>query len=223
MKIKNIEINWLGHAAFMLNIKGKVVYIDPFKLIGKTDELPKADYVLITHSHYDHCSIEDLMKIVDDNTIIVMTADCQSKIMKLNKRVDMKIVQPGVSYKFNEFEVEALPAYNIGKTFHERIQAWVGYLIKTDDITVYHAGDTDMVPEQQKLKPYASKLIMLVPVGGTYTMDWKEAANLVKDIKPFLAIPMHYGTLVGSEEDANNFVKECTSAGLNAVVLNKGE
>jgi len=220
MKIKGIEIDWLGHAGFMLNIKEKVIYIDPFRISGK---LPKADYVLITHSHYDHCSIEDLMKIVEDGTTVIMAADCQSKLMKIDKQIDMKVAQPGVKYKLDGFDVECIEAYNIGKTFHEKIQGWVGYIIKTDDVVVYHAGDTDIIPEQQKLKSYANNLIMLVPVGGTYTMDWKEASELVKDIKPFLAIPMHYGTIVGSSDDANNFVKECTSAGLNAMILEKRE
>ncbi|MEM4318441.1 MAG: MBL fold metallo-hydrolase, partial [Candidatus Pacearchaeota archaeon] len=115
--------------------------------------------------------------------------------------------------------VECIHAYNINKHFHPRVHDWVGYVIKTKEACIYHAGDTDVIPEQNVLTKYAKNLIMLLPVGGTYTMDWKEASELVKKIKPFLAIPMHYAKIVGNVNDAMNFVKEVEKVKIKAVIL----
>ncbi len=220
MKIKDIELVWLGHACFKIKIAGKVIYIDPYQL-DKVEE--KADYILITHSHYDHCSIEDLAKLIKPTTIVIATPDCQSKIMKLQPTPNIKIAQPNVSYEFDNFKLDCIEAYNIGKDFHQKIQAWVGYIVITDDIAIFHAGDTDVIPEHDKLKQYAEKykLIMLLPVGGTYTMNWKEASELAIKIKPYMAIPMHYASIVGSIDDAEQFVDECNKHNVNAVLLDK--
>jgi len=219
MKIKDVEIYWLGHASFKLVIDGKIIFIDPYKINTKD----KADYVLITHEHYDHLSIEDLQKIVKDGTTIIATADCQSALMRLNAKIDLKVAMPNATFDFDSFSIECLPAYNINKHFHPKVHDWVGYVIKTKELYIYHAGDTDVVPEQQELAKYADKLLMLLPVGGTYTMDWKEAVELVKKIKPYMAIPMHYAKIVGSKEDAMNFVKEVEASGIKAVMLEEGE
>lgn len=216
MKIKNFTIEWLGHACFRIIFKDKVIYTDPYK-IGKQKLL--ADYVLITHEHYDHLSFDDLKKILKDGTTIIATADCQSTLLRLSQKIDLKVAVPDFSFEFDEFSVECLPAYNTNKHFHQRVHDWVGYLIKTKEFCIFHAGDTDVIPEHDKLKKYADKLIMLLPVGGTFTMDWKEAAELVKKIKPYLAIPMHYAKIVGSLQDALNFVKEVENNGLKACVL----
>ncbi|MEM2713733.1 MAG: MBL fold metallo-hydrolase [Candidatus Pacearchaeota archaeon] len=218
MKIKNIELDWLGHACFKLRINNKIIYIDPYKL-GDSENLEKADYVLITHEHYDHLSLEDLKKIAKDGTIVIGTADCQSTLARLQPKITIKIALPGASFKLDDFELECIPAYNIGKRFHPKVHDWVGYVIKTKELIIYHAGDTDVIPEQDNLKKYAERLVMLLPVGGTYTMDWKEASELVKKIRPWLAIPMHYAKIVGSVEDAMNFVKEVEKAKLRAQLL----
>ncbi len=218
MKIKDVEINWLGHAAFRLIINNKIIYIDPYKI---KKQQQKADYVLITHEHYDHLSIEDLEKIVKDGTIVVATADCQSALMRLSAKLNIKIAIPGTAFDFKDFALECLPAYNINKHFHQRVHDWVGYVIKTKDIVIYHAGDSDVIPEQKELKKYSKQLIMLLPVSGTFTMNWQEASELAKQIKPYMAIPMHYAKIVGSLSDAMNFVKECEKEKVNAVILDE--
>ncbi|MBI2449155.1 MBL fold metallo-hydrolase [Candidatus Pacearchaeota archaeon] len=219
MEFGNVKVEWLGHAGFM--IKGeKVIYIDPFK-IGNTHE--HADIVLITHSHYDHCSLEDLRKIVRDGTFIVMPADAQSKITKIDKKVEMKLVEPGDSVDFG-IKIEVHPAYNIGKNFHPKNEGWVGYVVKIGNLVFYHAGDTDVIPEMSKLTGYGKKgneFIALLPVGGKFTMNADEAVEAAKIIKPSIAIPMHYGEFIGTSEDAKKFVELCKSHGINAVILEK--
>lgn len=212
IKINDIDIKWLGHASFLIKVKNKNIFIDPFRL--RINE--KADYVLITHSHYDHCSVEDLRKILKDNTIIVCPADCSSKITRLNMpKITIKIVEPLNRLNLTDFVLETIPAYNINKNFHERINNWVGYIIRVGKISIYHSGDTDLIPEMSKLKDIT---VALLPVGGTYTMNADEAARAVSIIQPSLAVPMHYGTIVGTIKDAMKF-KELV--GDKAVILKK--
>lgn len=219
MKIKDIEIYWTGHAGFKIIINKKIIFIDPYKLEDKIKD--KADFILITHSHYDHLSIEDLKKIVKDGTTIIAPPDCQSSLMKLEAKLNLKVSMPKVNFDFEDFSIECIDAYNINKPFHPKIHDWVGYIIKTKEIFIYHAGDSDVIPEQEILKKYAKKLIMLLPIGGTYTMNWKESVELVKKIKPYLAIPMHYGKIIGTKEDALSFVKEIENSGLKAIMLDE--
>ena len=212
IKIGDVDIKWLGHASFLIKIKGKNVFIDPFKV--RVNE--RADYVLITHSHYDHCSVEDLRRVLKENTTIVCPADCSSKITRLNMpKITIKIVEPFNKLDLNDFILETIPAYNIDKNFHERINNWVGYVIRVGKISIYHSGDTDLIPEMSKLKDIT---VALLPVGGTYTMNADEAAKAVSIIKPSVAVPMHYGTIVGTIKDAVRF-KELV--GDKAVILNK--
>jgi L-ascorbate metabolism protein UlaG (beta-lactamase superfamily) len=104
----------------------------------------------------------------------------------------------------NGFNIQTIPAYNNNKTFHKRINQWVGYVVEIEGARIYHAGDTDLIEELKELKNID---IALLPVGGTYTMDAKEAARAVDLIKPKIAIPMHYGKIVGDEDDAILFQK----------------
>jgi len=215
MKIGDINLEWLGHASFLIE-SGKIIYIDPYNLTKKE---PKADIILLTHSHYDHCSTEDISKISKDGTIIIMPADCQSKITRLSQKVEMKILQASQGTEIDGIEIHAIPAYNVNKEFHPQSQAWNGYVIKINNQTIYHAGDTDLIPEMQKLAGKIS--IALLPVGGTYTMNAEEAAQAASIIKPQLAIPMHFGEVAGSRDDANKFVELCKQEGINAQVLEK--
>ena len=220
MKIEGIDINWLGHAGFLIK-DSKVIYIDPYKI---KDRLEKADMILITHSHYDHCSVADISKIIKEGTKIIVTADCQSKITKFDIPIKIEIIEPGQELIFNGLKISALPAYNTDKPFHPKREGWVGYLIKMDNVLVYHAGDTDIIPEMQKLtgyKQHGKHLVALLPVGGRFTMSAEEAAEAAKLIKPTLAIPMHYGSIVGDEDDAKEFVELCKEEGINADVLEK--
>lgn len=220
MKVDNVEIKWLGHASFLIK-NSKVIYIDPYNL---SEDLEKADLILITHSHYDHCSIADINKIIKENTKIICTADCQSKILKTNIPVKFEVVEPGQDLQFGSIKISTLPAYNTDKHFHPKEELWVGYLIKINDVLIYHAGDTDVIPEMQTLTGYNhadKKLVALLPVGGRYTMTSDEAVEAAKLIKPYLAIPMHYGTIVGTEEDAKDFKEFCDEENINSEIMQK--
>ena len=220
MKIGDIELKWLGHSGFLIKNK-KVIYIDTYNI---KDGLEPADIILITHSHYDHCSLLDMEKIIKEGTRIVSPADCQSTITKFDVPIKMEIIEPGQELEFGDLKLHAFPSYNIDKHFHPKDEGWVGYIIKMDDVVIYHAGDTDVIPEMQKLTGYKQQdkeFIALLPIGGRFTMSAEEAAEAAKIIKPTLAIPMHWGSLVGSEDDAKEFVELCEEENIKAVILEK--
>ncbi|MEK6928376.1 MAG: MBL fold metallo-hydrolase [Nanoarchaeota archaeon] len=222
MKIGHIELAFLGHSGFLItNERGERIAIDPYNLHEKIE---KADYIFITHSHYDHCSIKDVVSISKKGTVIVIPADVQSKITKI-EGVEMHVIEAGEEISFGEFKVEALPAYNINKIFHSKADGWIGYLIKFNNVIIYHAGDSDKIPEMEKLTGYGkheNDFIALLPVSGTYVMTAEEAAEAAVLIKPSVAIPMHYGAgVAGTREDAENFVKLCNAAGVHAEILEK--
>jgi len=200
MRIKNLELRWTGNSGFRIADQ-RVLYLDPFKLRSPDS----ADIILITHGHFDHCSIEDIKKIVKDGTEIVATTDCSSRLAGL-WNVKMHLVVPGRKLRVLGIEIEAVPAYNLESGFHERLNDWVGYLITLDGQRIYHAGDTDFIPEMETLKNID---VALLPVGGTYTMDAESAAEAANTIMPSVAIPMHYGDTVGSPHDAERFKKLC--------------
>ena len=193
--LKNIK--WLGHASFKITGE-KVIYIDPWHL-KKRD---KADIILITHPHYDHFSPVDISKIQTDQTVIILPEEGKGKL-----KGKIKKIKPGDSLSINEVTIEAVPAYNINKSYHPKEKGWVGYIIKMGGFSIYHAGDTDFIPEMKKIKVD----IALLPIGGTYTMNAEEAAKACKAFNPEIAIPMHYGDIVGSIEDAKKF-KEISPA-----------
>ena len=204
-----IKIRWYGHDTFTLE-KGITICIDPYKL-SKTIH---ADLVLISHNHFDHLSLEDLKKISSNNTTIVAANECVSQISNISLK-EMIGIAPGDEYTIIGVKIKAVPAYNINKInpdtkkpFHPKEDKKIGFIITMEGTTIYHTGDSDLIPEMADLKPD----ILLVPVSGTYVMTAKEAANAVDKIKPKIAIPMHYGTIVGSENDAKEFkdmVKLC--------------
>ena len=212
MQFKNLELEWLGHAGVLIKSNKLVLVIDPYQT--SADE--KADFVLITHSHYDHCSIGDIGKIVKNGTTIVMTADCQSKINKLKNNVDMRIIEPGKEINLQEVKIKAVHAYNLKKEFHPKSEGWNGYVIEVGGIKIYHAGDSDLIPEMLSLGKID---VAFLPVGGTYTMNFREAANAAVKIKPQLAVPIHWGNIVGTKEDALKFVELCEHEGISARVL----
>ena len=202
LKLNGLIIEWLGHSGF--KVKGeKVLYIDPYQC----DAHEKADIILITHSHYDHCSIADVKRISTSSTIVVGTPACQSKLNY--ERVvmkDFKIVRPGMKLNVLGIGIEAIPSYNLNKKFHQKSEENVGYVISLNGKRIYHAGDTDKIPEMANLKNID---VAMLPVGGTYTMDAREAAEAADIIKPGIVVPMHYGKAVGSLQDAQTFKKLC--------------
>jgi L-ascorbate metabolism protein UlaG (beta-lactamase superfamily) len=221
MEVGGIRIEYLGHSGFFISGGGKDIAIDPFNVSGYA---PKADLILITHSHYDHCSIKDIEKIKKAGATVVIPADAQSKITKIDN-VAMEIIEPGDELQFGNIKVEAIPAYNLNKTFHTKKDGWMGFVVKFKDVVVYHTGDSDKIPEMNKLTGYGKhgvEFIALLPVSGKYVMDAEEAAEVAVMIKPNLVIPMHYGAgVAGTHEDAEKFVKLCKEKGLNARILEK--
>ncbi|RMF05174.1 MBL fold metallo-hydrolase [Candidatus Woesearchaeota archaeon] len=191
-------IHWLGHDSFRFDFNGKTIYLDPFNISGND----RADLILITHEHYDHCSVKDILPLSDENTVILITPDCQSKLRDFKGKV--VLVEPGKSYNVEGVVVETVPAYNIDKPFHPRENGWVGYILNLGDRRVYHAGDTDKIPEMASLKNID---VALIPVSGTYVMTAEEAAQAVSMFMPKIAVPMHYGSIVGKESDAERFVR----------------
>ena len=206
-----------GNAGFKIK-NSLVIYIDPYNI---KEGAEKANVILMTHSHYDHCSVEDLNKIVQSGTKIICTADCQSKINRFDVPVKVELVEPNCEIDLGTIKIQTLPAYNIDKPFHLKEGNFVGYLIKMKDLVIYHAGDTDKIEEMQKLTGHQENFIALLPIGGRFTMGVEEAAEAAKLIKPSLAIPMHYGSIIGNDEDAKEFVQLCSEYGVEAKVLDR--
>ena len=177
------------------------VYIDPYNI---KENLNDADYIFITHEHYDHFSPEDIMKIIKNDTIIISVPSVIKKSEDIQPESEKRIaVRPNEKYELKDLNFETTVAYNRLKPFHPKGKEWVGYIITLNGISYYIAGDTDELEDLKRIKCD----VALVPVGGTYTMNYKEAANLVNNINPKVAIPTHYGSVVGTIEDADDFGK----------------
>ena len=196
--LNNIEV--LYHSSIRIN-KEKTIYIDPFKIDRNYND---ADIIFVTHDHYDHYSEEDIDKVINENTVIVIPEELLTKVLKkgINKNAIIT-VKPNQKYMVQGIKFETVPAYNTNKTFHPKENGWVGYVIELNDIRYYIAGDTDITEENKKVKCD----VAFVPVGGTYTLDFKEAAQLVNEIQPKVAVPIHYGSVVGTKQDAEEFIK----------------
>ena len=196
--LENIEV--LYHSSIRIN-KDKIIYIDPFKIDKNYND---ADIVFITHDHYDHYSEEDIDKVINKNTTIIIPEELLTKLLRkgINKNAIIT-VEPNVKYMVQGIKFETIPAYNTNKSFHPKENDWVGYIITLNDIRYYIAGDTDITEENRKVKCD----VAFVPVGGTYTMDFKEAAQLINEIQPKIAVPIHYGSVIGTEKYASDFIK----------------
>jgi len=220
MEIGGIKLFYLGHSGFVIHNEKKIA-IDPYNI---SDGVEKVDLILITHSHYDHCSIKDIQKLSKKGTVIVVPADAQSKIARVED-VEMQIIEVGDELTFGDVKVSAVPAYNVNKDFHSKSEGWMGYVIKMGNVVIYHACDSDNIPEMAKLSGYGkegNKFVALLPVSGTYVMTAEEAAEVASVISPNLAIPMHYGAgVAGTIDDAQRFVKLCMQLGLKAEILEK--
>ena len=202
---KGVKITWLGHDGFRIQ-NGQVVYIDPFQIESGD---PKADLLLISHEHFDHCNPDDLKKVVTPNTVVVAHAQSKDELSKVKVK-EVKIIKPGDKIKIGDVNVEAVPAYNVnkfrepGKAFHPKEDGKLGFVVTVKGVRIYHTGDSDHIPEMRGLRPD----IALIPVSGTYVMTSQEAVEAVASIDPKVAIPMHYGAIVGDQKDADAFKKQ---------------
>lgn len=191
--LKGIEINC--HSSIKIS-KEKIIYVDPFKIKKDKND---ADIVLVTHDHYDHFSPEDIEKIINNETIIV----APKTVKALSKMRNTVLVEPNNVYEVKGIKIETIPAYNVNKQFHQKDNQWVGYIIEIDKTRYYIAGDTDLTPENKQVNCD----VAFIPVGGTYTMNYTEAAELANAIKPKIVVPTHYGDIVGEKDDGEKFKK----------------
>lgn len=187
----------------------KIIYIDPYNIEEDTHD---ADIIFITHSHYDHLSPESINIIMNDRTKFIVPSsiekDFNDSDIELYDTNEVIYVDVNNDYTIDNISFKVVPSYNEGKNFHKKEFGFVGYILDIDDALIYIAGDTDINNDNKNIKCD----IALLPIGGTYTMDYKEAAKLINIIKPSVVIPTHYGSVVGDKEDFNKFKKEVDSS-----------
>lgn len=192
-------VKLLAHSSIRIKKNQTIIYVDPFKI---EEEYKDADFIFCTHTHFDHFSEEDIKKVMREDTRIITIPGTEKKVKELGfKKKEITVVKPGIKYKVDGLVFYTIPAYNTKKDFHPRKNNWVGYNICVDGYWYYISGDTDNIKEAQKVKCD----VAFLPVGGTYTMDYKDAADLANAINPKIAIPTHYGSVVGSRDDAKMF------------------
>ncbi|MGI5916666.1 MAG: MBL fold metallo-hydrolase [Anaerolineae bacterium] len=199
-------IQWLGHASFRITGDDTVIYLDPWKLKGKP---PTADLILVSHDHHDHLSPEDIARITGENTVIVCPAVCADQVSG-----DVCIVAAGDSLQVGNIAIEVVPAYNTNKPNHPKEAGHVGYVVTVEGRRIYHAGDTDLIPEMDDIRCD----VALLPMGGRYTMDATEAAEALARLRPQVAVPMHWGGIVGTVDDVEVF-KSSAPEGVQVVPL----
>lgn len=191
-------IQVLCHSSIRMK-RDMTIYFDPFQI---NHDYNDADILLITHDHYDHYSEEDIDRVVKKDTIVVAPMDLKEKLLQYGFQIEqIVLVEPNQNYQIKGIEVHTIPAYNTNKAFHKKEYGWVGYLITLDGIVYYVAGDTDITKENLQVRCD----VAFVPIGGTYTMTYEEAARLVNQIHPKIAVPIHYGSIVGTKEDGKKF------------------
>ncbi len=186
------RVYWLGHASFRIHSSYGIIYIDPWKTAGT----PKADLIIVTHTHMDHLSEDDISKLKKENTIIIGSKDVTEQIP------EAVTILPGENKNVGDVKIEAVRAYNPSKEYHPKANDWLGIILTVDGKRIYHTGDTDVIPEMNDVKDID---VLLIPVGGTYTMTAEESVEAVKIISPKKAIPMHWGDIVGGKADAEKF------------------
>lgn len=196
--LEGVKINC--HSSIKI-AKDKIVYIDPFRM----KEVPHdADYIFITHSHYDHFSTQDILKVAKLDTIFVTIPETKSSLELMGVPDNqIIIVEPNNKYELDNIKFETLPAYNENKKFHPKENNWVGYIIELNNTKYYIAGDTDNIEEIQDIKCD----VAFLPIGGEFTMNAKEASELANKIDIKIVVPTHYGELVGSKQDLSEFIE----------------
>ena len=202
-----ITVQWLNHATFKIT-NAITVYIDPWKL---TESPQDGDIVLVSHSHYDHFSADDIAKAATPQAQLIGSADV------IDELGQGQPLLPGQTVELVPIKVSGVPAYNPDKEFHPVANKWLGFIIEIDGKRIYYAGDTDEIPEMADLGDID---LALLPVGGTYTMTAAEAAAALQKFKPAQAVPYHWGDIVGSHDDAVAFE---ASAPCDVHVLHPGQ
>lgn len=205
--MEGVTLNY--HASIRIEKNNKVIYFDPYKI---DDAKNDADYIFITHSHYDHYSESDIKKVMQGSTKFIVTSDLEDKVNALGAH-DVTVAYPEKNYTIDDLKVETIPSYNTNKTFHKKSYNWVGYNVEIDNVKYYVVGDSDITDELKKVKCD----VIFIPVGGTYTMTDSEAAEVVNEIKPKYAVPIHYGE-VGSKTNAENFISKLDE-GIQGIIL----
>jgi L-ascorbate metabolism protein UlaG (beta-lactamase superfamily) len=204
-----LQIHWLGHASFRLATEDVVLYIDPWKLPSAQ---PDANLVFASHGHFDHWSADDVAAVSQDTTTVVGPPDVVESLP------GGRVLRPGERVESTGACIEAVPAYNIDKDFHPKANGWLGAVIALGGTRVYYAGDTDRIPEMDALSEVD---VALLPVGGTYTMNAAQAAEACQAIGARIALPYHWGDIIGTEADAQSFVD--ATADCDARLIRPGE
>ncbi len=195
------NIRWFGHASFSfvdLKSGGRIYYIDPFHMPKDTSTGPldKADIIFVTHAHHDHLSPADISMLLKDDTVVVATQDSLETLQISQEKFP---VTPNNEYKVKDFSFKTIPAYNINpERPHKKEYGWVGYMFSINGLKIYHAGDTDYIPEMDNLKSENLDIAFL-PIGGTYVMTPEEAVEAANAISAKKTIPMHYKMLLGEK------------------------
>ena len=200
----NIKITHLGHASFRIETDNYTIYIDPY---AGDDYSKKADLILITHNHFDHLDINKINFISTKNTKIILSKSCEMDATKT--LLNTKYLSPKEKITIDNIKIKATYSYNINKPYHKKDTKNVGYIMDIGGTKIYHAGDTDLIPELNEIKDID---IALLPIGGTYTMDELEAANAANIIQPKIVIPMHYNYVKGTEKNPKNFAQKVYKA-----------
>ena len=210
-------IRWLGHASFLIE-NSLNIYIDPYDVPEElAKDLPRADIILVTHDHADHFCPESIKKLSGSSTVLVSIKAVTGDLPEVIEH--SRTVAPGDTLTIKGIGIEAVHAYNVGKKFHPKEKGYVGFLVRLEHRTIYHAGDTDLIPEMEHI----TADVALLPVGGTYTMDAAEAAEAADLLNPEVAIPMHWGKIVGTWEDAKEFQARCETRVLVLREVTAGE
>lgn len=189
------------------SIKIENIYFDPYKI---EDEMHDAEMIFITHPHYDHFDLKSINNIKNENTIFIIPDDDEIKnVLKGN----VYVVKPSMEYNIKNIKFKTIPSYNVDKPFHKKEYNWLGYVVNLDK-KYYIMGDTDYIKEVLDAKcDY-----LFVPIGGTYTMDYKEAAKLTNIIKPKTVTPIHYGSIVGDKDLGDKF-KELVDKDIEVILF----
>lgn len=204
LEYEGIKIRWLGHDSFLIKAKGKNIYIDPYKI--EESDLPNADIVITSHEHFDHMNVDSINSLSTENTILIGPRVCKEKLeTDVSRKQKVLELNPNEKLTVEGFEFSAIPAYNIhrfrspGQPFHPKESGHIGPIINIDGKRIYHAGDTDNIPEMEGLAPD----IAMIPVSGTYVMDVEEGVEAAKSINAKITIPMHVGRGIGELEFTN--------------------